>query len=88
MFDTVAGAVVPWGAAAGVIATGAAYLGLRLVLVRPPREGERPVQRLQVRLWFYTPTITAKSVGHAFGGLYLELAGGYVVRAKGGFSGA
>lgn len=79
--DKIAGAIGPWGAAAGAVAGGMAYVGTQAGAGQSATlSGAAAAMTTGAVAGFYTPTTTAQSVGIAIGSLYAGLAGGYVTR--------
>lgn len=79
--ENVTGAVGPFGAAAGAVAAGMAYVGTQAGSGQPATlRGAASAIVTGAVLGFYTPTTTAQSAGIAMGSLYGGLAGGYMSR--------
>lgn len=79
--EKVAGAVGPFGAAAGAVAAGLAYVGTQAGSGQPATlRGAASAMVTGAVAGFYTPTTTAQSAGIAIGSIYAGLAGGYMLR--------
>ena len=79
--ENVAGAVGPFGAAAGAVAGGLAYVGTQAGSGQPATwSGATAAMTTGGVLGFFTPTTTGQSIGLAIGSLYAGLAGGYTLR--------
>lgn len=82
--EKVTGAVGPWGAAAGAVAGGLAYVGSQAGAGQSANvSGAIAAMTTGAVAGFYTPTTTAQFLGVAMSSLYAGLAGGYVTRFTG-----
>lgn len=83
--ETVGGAIGPWGAAAGSVAGGLAYVGTKAGSGEQATLGGAASAMVggAVTGWF-SPTTTAQSFGLAIASVYAGLAGGYMDRALNG----
>lgn len=87
--ENITGAIGPFGAAAGAVAGGLAYVGASAGAGQPATlRGAASAIVTGAVAGFYTPTTTAQSIGLAVGSIYAGLSGGYIMRNNWGGGGS